>query len=448
MKVPKMESIEAILRGLWDRPTSKPLRIMATLFLLVDIFIALVAIWKGYFALSMGFWGFLGQVVLRTITGATGYLIWATIIIFYILVPLLSGGNVRIPSPSVVVEKSLNKARGLLSNTRLSICLLGVGCLGMAVLLLVLRLIPSPFAPPPAGRLVIPSDRTSSKLFVIDSSTSTVVAFDREQRDQSGMLRALWYVHITEVGAHLEQIAVTYDQKRIFATDSSSGMVFVIDANKQQEETRLDVGKGAGAMAISADGRKLYVAVVGSGGPGAIHVFDTHSLKEIEHPIGNVGCPMALFAPPRAPRLFVATQCGGGKDPLYIFDTRNDKRIAKIPDLAVGWGVISTPDGRKAFVSTGDPSTFNVVSDLETRKPKIRKWEMPMTAMAITADGQTVFVGTDHAIRAFDVRAEKWCGSVPLESDPPDIAIAPDGWLYSRMPTRFYYSDASALACR
>lgn len=424
-------------------PSPVTVRIALALFMFADVPIGLAALWKGSFALSTTRWEFLGLVI-KSASTLVGYLILGAIAVFYVLVPLLSGGRIRVPEASLVLEVSLNRIRGVLSKSSVALPVMVFTIVAVPVFLIVYYIIPYPFLPPPAGRLVIPTDPKSNRMFVLDPPTNTVAAFDRTSA--SGSINRVWQLSIADAG-YLEQMAVNYDASRIFVSDSKSGSVHIIDVKDGPEETgHLHPGVGAGAMAISADGRKLYVAVA-----GAIHVFDAKSDKpeETAPPVTGVGCPKGLFVASHVPRLFVSTQCGGGQDPLYVVNTRSDEVIKKLAGLAVGWMVVATQDGRKAFVSTGEPDAFNVVDDPLEVAGTIRKQIVPVTGgMALSPDGRTLALGTGQEIRFFDVNSESWCGSTAPRSNPAAIAFDPRGWVYARLQDgSLFFTDSAPFVC-
>lgn len=256
----------------------------------------------------------------------------------------------------------------------------------------------------------------------------------------------------------ITKIAVSSDQKRIYVLDPDSDVVHVINgASPWREEKPIPVGKTARSIALSADGRKLYVGVEGPIPLGKIVVLNTTNLEEMKS-IGEVGCPEGLFAASGAPLLFVATQCGAGNDPLYVIDTRNDTVIKRIPGFAVGWGVIATPDARIVFVSSGDGvSHVNMVRNYMQANPEIIRLSFPnLTALALSPDGRLLLVGTTvegqkevkSLIVGFDASTGRQCGSVGLDEAPSDIAIAQDGALLASLPHRIFVGDSNALRCQ
>jgi hypothetical protein len=214
------------------------------------------------------------------------------------------------------------------------------------------------------------------------------------------------------------------------------------------------VGKTATSVVLSADGRKLYVGVVGPIPLGKIRVFDAVTLTELGA-IDNVGCPVDLFVPRARPLLFVATQCGLNNDPLYVIDTRKDKVIREIPGFATGSRVIATHDGRIVVISTGD--RFYILRHYMNDSPDIRKVQISISAMALSRDEKTLLVGTSveykgqtvGEIISLDAETGTRCGNAPmiLEAPPQVIAIATDGGLLSPMPTRIVVGDSRALEC-
>jgi hypothetical protein len=115
--------------------------------------------------------------------------------------------------------------------------------------------------------------------------------------------------------------------------------------------------------------------------------------------------------------------------------------------------------------------------------PQIKWKPFPVTAMAVSSDDRTLFVGVSigatlneeketnldagpygrlrippgqpssqlpkGALLSLDTRTGEMCKAQPvwLESEPTAIAIAPDGNLYTPLPNRLFVSDSRALAC-
>ena len=367
----------------------------------------------------------------------TGRLFWVFIVVFYVLVPIVRGKSPRLIEPFELLQRMLDWIRLALTKRVHVITSLTVLVVVFVGLLVSLEFAPS-LTSPIAGHLVVPTLPNPRKLFIIHGGS--VIVLDRDSFTPTATFPPI---------KSLENIAVTRDLKRIFATNFEEGKLHELSLEGIQQIKSIDVGHSASGLALSADGRKLYVAVQGPIPEGKILVFDAESPELSTKPIASIaglGCPISLFTSSRAPRLFVATQCGGGLDPVYVIDTQTDKVIAKVTGFAVGSGIVATPDGKKAVVSTGDSLRF--LEDYTSASPKVVTKRMPVGSMAVTSDGKLLLVVTPPGLKSFDLNNNNQCAESGLEAVPSALAVTMDGAVYAQLPTRFFVTDIGALSCK
>jgi len=425
--------------------TTKPIRIIVILSFVVVLLAGLFALKLRYFPYSLSYWEYVTRVaeILATWTGAI--LILASIIV-YVALPLLMNRPVGEISVEHAARDGLNtigKAldRSVISYLTLIICIAAVI---YSVFVSFRASLPPP--PPAAGRLMLPTDQRSAKMCRI--LQNQIVVEERNSGRASAEPRSLVFK------GSLDRMAGTNDLARLFVTNSEQGLIHVIDTSRLTEErTPLAVEETAGPLTLTGDGAKLYVGIIGNvahGVVGRIHVFDSKTLGETAT-ITGVGCPVDLFAASRAHFLFVATQCGNGEDPLYVIDTSRDEIVAKLRGFATGNAVVSTPDGRKVFVSTGD--SLSIV-EFDGKKLCLRyRKQINVSGMTLTPDTSLLLVGTQvddqPVLASFDVKNEKWCKTVALEEVPSSIAVSPgqNPMLFAQLPKRTYVGDVHSLAC-
>ena len=405
--------------------TTKPIRIIVILSFVVVLLAGLFALKLRYFPYSLSYCEYVTRVaeILATWTGAI--LILASIIV-YVALPLLMNRPVGEISVEHAARDGLNtigKAldRSVISYLTLIICIAAVI---YSVFVSFRASLPPP--PPAAGRLMLPTDQRSAKMCRI--LQNQIVVEERNSGRASAEPRSLVFK------GSLDRMAGTNDLARLFVTNSEQGLIHVIDTSRLTEErTPLAVEETAGPLTLTGDGAKLYVGIIGTA------------------TITGVGCPVDLFAASRAHFLFVATQCGNGEDPLYVIDTSRDEIVAKLPGFATGNAVVSTPDGRKVFVSTGD--SLSIV-EFDGKKLCLRyRKQINVSGMTLTPDTSLLLVGTQvddqPVLASFDVKNEKWCKTVALEEVPSSIAVSPgqNPMLFAQLPKRTYVGDVHSLAC-
>jgi WD40 repeat protein/succinate dehydrogenase/fumarate reductase cytochrome b subunit len=480
-----MSTAISSVKTLWNRRTPRYLVALIVTLLLTDFVTLFVLVKLHTFPFSKD-WPHYWEWVENQLSMWTGRFFWIAVFMACILA-LIRGVKFKMPQLSGLIELALNKARQYLNRSAVAVYVLLVTVLALPLFFVLLP--PVVLAPAPAGKFVIPTDPNSSVFYrVINYDKQHLVAAYKRARYNSSIAYPPSTNFEPSDAGILENVALARDAKRIFVTDSAKDKVWIFNASTSGSEVAsLDVKGNVGPMALSADGEKLYVGVIGPIPQGRIDVFDGINRRDVSSistrsdPIRGVGCPIELFAASRAPRLFVVTQCGGGQDPLYVIDTRTDQVIKKLPGFAVGLHVAATSDGRTVFVVASD--RFAIVNNYMGELPQIEWHTGQVTAMAVSPDDRTLFVGvhidttlneeketnldadpygriclsTGHpasqlprgALLSLNTRTGEPCKAQPvwLESEPTAIAIAPDGNLYVPLPCRLFVSDSRALAC-
>jgi len=311
-----------------------------------------------------------------------------------------------------------------------------------------------PLAPPQAGQLVISGDPRSQAVFRILNGGIGVYY----RHEIVHLLPPVQFLKLSGV-TNIDEIATSFDERRIYAVDSENGLLHVVESFPRLKEVKtIFVGKTAKSVALSADGRKLYVGVEGPIPLGNVHIFDADTLEE-KPSIENVGCPEHLFVARKRPLLFLTTQCGLNNDPIYVIDTRSDEVIREIPGFATGGIITATNDGSTIYVSSDDG--LRIVRDYWSNKTKIQTLPLHVSAMALTPDERTLLVEWQvgctinnketicGVIGSIDSATGTPCPNKPmlLEAVSPEIVVAPNGEMMAPLPERTLVGDSRALKC-
>ena len=430
------------VRSLAGRESPLWLRVAIVLLLLAVAAAVFVLLKKKSYPSSMTYSAY-ARVVMEQFAFWTGVLFWVLIILGHIVPRLVTGRRIDIPEFAQVVGNALHQAGGVLRNLVAAIAATSLLIITLAILCVAYMTLTRPLPAARAGVMVVPPNPQSSKLYLLRDQT--VLVYDRHQRDRDGEMQALQNLFIGDAG-QLQTIAVTADERRVFVSDFEHGVVHVLDTARGKEEAKhLDAGKTANAMALSNDGRKLYVAVTGPTPHAYIAVFDASTLERLTT-IQDIGCPMSLFTASSKPYLFVATQCGKPGDLLYVIDTRDDRVVKHLSGFAVGSRVAASPDGEKVFVLSLD--RISIVTKWRSAKPSIQRFPIAATSVAISRDGGLLLLGTEHGIVSMDARRDRFCQRVRLTARPREMAFTPDGWVYADLPDGLFLDHRKALECR
>ena len=164
------------------------------------------------------------------------------------------------------------------------------------------------------------------------------------------------------VGAH--QLLLQPDESRLYVSNKQSAPQ-VFDLRSRRFIASLDVvtqapgtgnGSGTEGMAVSRDGRRLFIA---DNGHGAIHVIDTLSLKSVQAvPLRGLALTnikrtrlMKLQVSPDG-RWLLATAYASGQ--VWIIDTRDLSRQKQVAVAKGPQGVAFAADGRTVLVASHD----------------------------------------------------------------------------------------------
>ncbi|MGK2857880.1 MAG: cytochrome D1 domain-containing protein [Thermoanaerobaculia bacterium] len=176
-------------------------------------------------------------------------------------------------------------------------------------------------------------------------------------------------------------VAVSRDRKRAFVANIGSGSVTVIDLVAGKKLRDVVTGKGAEGIAVSPDGKELWV---GNRESDTISIVDPETL-DVKATIECSGFPIRVAFTPGGDRVLVSAAKSGE---VVLFDTKSRKEIARrklelknAPDAArrlfgdrfgqspVPVGIVVAPDGKLAWIAATQADMV-VVVDTQTLEVK------------------------------------------------------------------------------
>lgn len=231
----------------------------------------------------------------------------------------------------------------------------------------------------PDGTRAYVSGYTPGGMFVVDTGSHTVIE------------------HIVDAAGHafsdLHALAMAPDGSTVYIAGSNHDDVFALDTTTHDLGTFIDLNPiqlWPQCMALSSDGRRLYVdgVAVGPGAPGGVHVVDTTSLDVVEHiplrsPLiagGDLRSFHGLALSPDDARLYTHARARSQADPNHMLSLVLDlttRQIVGTIDLGavqtdVGDKVIVAADGNRVYYTLtaeqrlviADTNTLNVVAEI------------------------------------------------------------------------------------
>jgi YVTN family beta-propeller protein len=273
----------------------------------------------------------------------------------------------------------------------------------------------TPISPPPRldanGNPIF--DRNEDDAKDADKSADGIGVVDVAQKK---LLRKI------SVGSDPEQLGLSRDGKKLFASNEDIGTASVLDIASGKVEHIIPVSREPEGVAVSPDGKFFYVTCETE---GEIYAIDTKNHKVISH--FNVGGrPRSADFLPDSSHAFVPSESSGQ---MHWIDCVNHKVLKSIalPKGSRPMCVRVAPDGKRLYVSTGRSGSVCVLAAdtgevLSNVKVGTRPW-----GIDISPDGKTLFAanGPSDDVSVVDLAAEKEIMRIKSPGSPWGVVVVP-----------------------
>jgi len=228
-----------------------------------------------------------------------------------------------------------------------------------------------------------------------------------------------------DVGVSPLDLAASHDGRWVYATNSRGRSVSVIDAWSHREHRRIPVpteGDGPYGVAVGASGDRLYVTDI-DGDQVLVLDLGTGSLLTR---IDVVASPRSLAISPDGKRLYVCGFDGG----LSVIDADTNLRVADISTAPAegSFRIVVSPDGQLAYVS--DPAASRVtVVDLVgrsvTNNVRAHAQGRNTRGLTLSAGGETLFVTNQDSnhLLLFSTASMSLTRTLNIGDGPRGIAV-------------------------
>lgn len=226
--------------------------------------------------------------------------------------------------------------------------------------------------------------------------------------------------------------------RRVYMTSTDFYSITVIDAASRKIVASLDAGDSPYGIAVTPDGKKIYVTNAGSTN---VSILDpsTNTFSEDTITVGLY--PHGIAMTPDGKTAWVANtgpDTGpGGSTTLSLIDTASDK-VAHTIHVGVAPQAIAIPrNGRHAFVTCHDGVW---VVDTARRRAVTHISGLDRAhGLTVSPDGRQVWVADSSRNRVTVIDAARYrvVGHVPVGNLPWDVAFSPDG-------SRAYVTNANS----
>jgi YVTN family beta-propeller protein len=231
------------------------------------------------------------------------------------------------------------------------------------------------------------------------------------------------------------------DGSRIYVSNEADSTLDVVDARTLKVTTKIPLSGHPNNIAITRDGRKVYVAIAQA--PGALDVIDTSSLTRARS-IPVKGALHNTYVTPDGKYAVTGSIVGRN---ITVIDTQTDE-VSWVLELDLGIRPMAfdkNPDGstKRIYVQLSDFNGFAVVDfaarkeiarielpPLEAGKAPVRVGGNASHGLAVTPDGTTLVVNSrlNSAVYMYALPDLKLLGRTDIQGiDPNWVTLTPDG---------------------
>lgn len=212
----------------------------------------------------------------------------------------------------------------------------------------------------------------------------------------------------------------------IYVGNSTSNQVYEVDVNAGVTVKQYD----GHIIALSPDGRKLYVANAISGAPSTITMVDT-----VSHAVYSIDLdgppPYTMIVKRDGSRLFAAAQHYCTTVTVYAIDVDNN-RLSKITDIPVGTSPRAfafSPDETRLYVANYDSGSVSVITlaDYSVRATVGVKTTEPH-ALAYVSQGNKLYAACEgeNFVSVIDASANQFVKNIAVGDRPFALALKPN----------------------
>ena len=278
----------------------------------------------------------------------------------------------------------------------------------------------------PVGPRVFATDEVGGVLTVIDVNTATAIATIRVGKRPRGLVvspdRTLLYVALS--GTPIGGPGV--DEDKLPPADKKEDGIGVISLRDLKLLRVIHGGSDPEQVAISADGRKLFVANEDVGEASAIDPDDGHVLGTVK--VG--GEPEGVNLRPDGRVVYVTSE---EDSTVTAIDVETLKPVATIPVGPRPRSTAFLPDSSRAYVPAENAGSITVIDAqkhvvLQTIKLPGDKMVRPM-GTTVSADGQFLFATTGRGkhVVIVDTKTNQQIAAIEAGERPWGVAVSPDG---------------------
>jgi DNA-binding beta-propeller fold protein YncE len=190
------------------------------------------------------------------------------------------------------------------------------------------------------------------------------------------------------------------DDKLIYSTDFFGNHVMISDTENQTQTRGYETGWDAGGLAVTADGKQLYII---AGGPGktVVSVVDSESQTFIKK-IWVSNLDIAIKINPANSRFYVLSALKGNEG-VNVIEPQTGKVTLTPMEIAIGSDIVFDPSKRLAYISNWEQKSITVVNTMNDGTRATHSVEGTPHEMALSTDGSLLYALNNYGSKLIDV---------------------------------------------
>ena len=219
----------------------------------------------------------------------------------------------------------------------------------------------------------------------------------------------------------------------VSTTSPSYDSILAFDMDANQVVAAHRVAHSVTDLAVSPDGKRVYASRTAVNGAD-VAILDTATGEEDAIGIAATACTTAgcVRVSPDGRRLYVAAN-GPFAAELIVIDTRSNRVVNAIEIGSPIRDVALSADGATAYVGSSGPDFGAVLDLVDTRSGgvantyKIGEIAGWLTQLALSRDGQRVYLVGDRSVTVLSTSTHDVIGSIVVGAQPSCVTESPDG---------------------
>jgi DNA-binding beta-propeller fold protein YncE len=250
--------------------------------------------------------------------------------------------------------------------------------------------------PVKAGVLVI-AYMDEAKVVMVDSKTyKTLAVFDS--------------------GKNPHELRISPDKRRAYIAAGKT--ITVVDLKKRKVRANFNLGEySAHDIRLSRDGKRIWVACAGK---ESILELDSETGKTLQ--TFNTKQKGSWFVEITPDERKIYTPNLEGKSVSVI--NRDTGEVKVIPFEVPVYGIDITPDGKQVWVSGGDLSVIDTVTDEVIAR--IKTSEAETGRLRLTSNGKTAVIALSKKLVIYDVKTRRLVSETELSANPKVMTLSSD----------------------